>query len=220
MPDATALDQATAMIEKTWGRPIEALESFAVRSPSEDPLLRSVMHIRSSLVVTDNAVAVHQDRLHALSRPGRVPAGSVQRDGPDLRSPPSSASGRCSTALPSSPSSCLRPAARRDEAGSVQHLPAQAGRDCRDCSDSGAHPREAPGPEPGALIGGCEGAPALPPGAGPRPAGGRGRRPVLGWREIGGYRSRRARGWTSGFLFVDAPRTRQRRRESAPGAAG
>lgn len=76
MPDATALDQATAMIEKTWGRPIEALESFAVRSPSEDPLLRSVMHIRSSLVVTDNAVAVHQDRLHALSRPGRV-AGRV-----------------------------------------------------------------------------------------------------------------------------------------------
>ncbi|MFJ3713034.1 hypothetical protein [Streptomyces sp. NPDC090053] len=69
MPDATALDQATAMIEKTWGRPIEALESLAVRSPSEDPLLRSVMHIRSSLVVTDNAVAVHQDRLHALSRP-------------------------------------------------------------------------------------------------------------------------------------------------------
>ncbi|MFE3737769.1 hypothetical protein [Streptomyces sp. NPDC059134] len=74
MPDATTLDQATAVIEKAWGRPIEALESIAVRSPSEDPLLRSVMHIRSSLVVTDTAVAVHQDRLHALSRPGRVPA--------------------------------------------------------------------------------------------------------------------------------------------------
>ncbi|MFD7121066.1 hypothetical protein ACFWAA_29095 [Streptomyces sp. NPDC059922] len=73
MPDATALDQATTVIEKAWGRPIEALESIAVRSPSEDPLLRSVMHIRSSMVVTDNAVAVHQDRLHALSRPGRVP---------------------------------------------------------------------------------------------------------------------------------------------------
>ncbi|MFG2676391.1 hypothetical protein [Streptomyces sp. NPDC048445] len=71
---ATALDQATAMIEKAWGRPIEALESIAVRSPSDDPLLRSAMHIRSALVVTDNAVAVHQNRLHALTRPGRVPA--------------------------------------------------------------------------------------------------------------------------------------------------
>ncbi|MFG2370507.1 hypothetical protein ACGFY9_03395 [Streptomyces sp. NPDC048504] len=74
MPDATALDQATAMIEKAWGRPIEALESIAVRNPSEDPLLRSVMHIRSALIVTDNAVAVHQDRLHALTRSGHVPA--------------------------------------------------------------------------------------------------------------------------------------------------
>lgn len=73
MPDATALDQATSMIEKAWGRRIEALESIAVRSPSEDPPVRSVMYIRSSLVVIDNAVAVHQDRLHALSRPGRVP---------------------------------------------------------------------------------------------------------------------------------------------------
>lgn len=74
MPDATALDQATAMIEKAWGRPIEALETLAVRRPSDDPLLRSAMHIRSALVITDNAVAVHQDRLHALTRPGHVPA--------------------------------------------------------------------------------------------------------------------------------------------------
>ncbi|MGV4927606.1 hypothetical protein K2224_28920 (plasmid) [Streptomyces sp. BHT-5-2] len=74
MPDTTALDQATAMIEKAWGRPIETLESLAVRRPNDDPLLRSAMHIRSTLVVTDNAVAVHQDRLHALTRPGHVPA--------------------------------------------------------------------------------------------------------------------------------------------------
>ncbi|MDT0464773.1 hypothetical protein [Streptomyces gibsoniae] len=74
MPDATALDQATAMIEKAWGRPIAVLESLAVRRPSDDPLLRSAMHIRSALVITDNAVAVHQDRLHALTRPGHVPA--------------------------------------------------------------------------------------------------------------------------------------------------
>ncbi|GHD48769.1 hypothetical protein [Streptomyces mirabilis] len=73
MPDATALDQATAMIENAWGRPIEVLESLAVRRPSDDPLLRSAMHIRSALVITDNAVAVHQDRLHALTLPGHVP---------------------------------------------------------------------------------------------------------------------------------------------------
>jgi hypothetical protein len=74
MPDATALDQATAMIEKAWGRPIEALESLAVRRPSDDPLLRSAMHIRSALVIADSAVAVHQERLHALTRPSHVPA--------------------------------------------------------------------------------------------------------------------------------------------------
>ncbi|MCY0952779.1 MULTISPECIES: hypothetical protein [Streptomyces] len=72
MPDATALDQATTMIEKAWGRPIEALESLAVRRPSDEPLLRSAMRIRSSLVVTDNAVAVHQDRLHALTQDHRL----------------------------------------------------------------------------------------------------------------------------------------------------
>ncbi|MFB7776293.1 hypothetical protein [Streptomyces bauhiniae] len=74
MPTATMLDQATAMIEKTWGRPIEMLEVLANRRPCEDPLLRSAIHIRSALVITDNAVAVHQDRLHALTRHGHVPA--------------------------------------------------------------------------------------------------------------------------------------------------
>ncbi|MGW0885620.1 hypothetical protein [Streptomyces sp. NPDC002671] len=72
--DATALEQADALIEKAWGRPIDVLETLAVRRPVEDPLLRSAMHIRSSLVVSNNAVAVHQDRLHALTRPGHVPA--------------------------------------------------------------------------------------------------------------------------------------------------
>ncbi|WP_327175427.1 hypothetical protein OG599_08965 [Streptomyces sp. NBC_01335] len=70
----TALDQATTMIEKAWGHPIDVLECLAVQRPAEDALLRSVMHIRSALVVTDNAVAVHTDRLHALTRPGHVPA--------------------------------------------------------------------------------------------------------------------------------------------------
>ncbi|MGW7710970.1 hypothetical protein [Streptomyces sp. NPDC054771] len=74
MPDASALDQATTMIEKAWGRPIEALETLAVRRPCNDPLLRSAMHIRSTLVVTENAVTVYQERLHALTRPGHVPA--------------------------------------------------------------------------------------------------------------------------------------------------
>ncbi|MGV9427993.1 hypothetical protein ACWDO7_27345 [Streptomyces sp. NPDC003656] len=74
MPTATALDQATAMIEKTWGQPLEALEDLADRRPSDDPLLRSAMHVLAALVITDNAVAAHQDRLHALTRPGYVPA--------------------------------------------------------------------------------------------------------------------------------------------------
>ncbi|MFJ4007348.1 hypothetical protein ACIPWL_28375 [Streptomyces sp. NPDC090023] len=73
MPTASSLDQATAMIEKTWGQPIEMLEVLAVRQPCGDPLLRSAIHIRTALVITDNAVGVHQDRLHALTRPGYVP---------------------------------------------------------------------------------------------------------------------------------------------------
>ncbi|WP_093801757.1 hypothetical protein [Streptomyces sp. Wb2n-11] len=74
MPTATMLDQATAMIEKAWGQPIEVLEVLAVRHPCEDPLLRAAMHTRTALAVTDNSVTVHQDRLHALSQPGYVPA--------------------------------------------------------------------------------------------------------------------------------------------------
>lgn len=73
MPTTTMLDQATAMIEKAWGQPIEALEVHAVRRPCEDPLLRSAMHTRTALAITDSAVAVHQDRLHALTRSGYVP---------------------------------------------------------------------------------------------------------------------------------------------------
>ncbi|MER7484544.1 hypothetical protein ABTY20_01075 [Streptomyces sp. NPDC126497] len=73
MPTTTMLDQATAMIEEAWGRPIEALEVLAVRRPSEDPLLRSAMHTRTALAITDNAVTAHQDRLHALTRRGYVP---------------------------------------------------------------------------------------------------------------------------------------------------
>ncbi|MFE6101303.1 hypothetical protein ACFVQ4_15180 [Streptomyces laurentii] len=74
MPDTTALDQATSIIEKAWGQPIEVLEVLAVRRPYDDPLLRSAMHIRKALAITDKAVSVHQNRLHALTRPGYVPA--------------------------------------------------------------------------------------------------------------------------------------------------
>ncbi|GHF77696.1 hypothetical protein ACFFSH_32895 [Streptomyces filamentosus] len=74
MPDTTALDQAASMIEKAWAQPIEVLEVLAVRRPCDDPLLRSAMHIRTALAITDNAAAAHQDRLHALTRPGYVPA--------------------------------------------------------------------------------------------------------------------------------------------------
>lgn len=74
MPTAAILDQATAMIEKAWGQPINMLEAHAVRRPCADPLLRSAIHIRTALAITDNAVSVHQDRLHALTRHGHAPA--------------------------------------------------------------------------------------------------------------------------------------------------
>ncbi|KND38309.1 hypothetical protein [Streptomyces acidiscabies] len=76
MPDTvtTPLAHADSMIEKAWGHPIEQLEVLARRRPCDDPLLRAAMHTRSSLVVWSNSVAVHQDRLHALTRPGQVPA--------------------------------------------------------------------------------------------------------------------------------------------------
>lgn len=69
----TMLDRATAMIVNSWGQPLEALGVLAGRLPSEDPLLRCVMHTRTALAITDNAVAVHRDRLHALSRHAYVP---------------------------------------------------------------------------------------------------------------------------------------------------
>ncbi len=72
--DPTALDHADSMIEKAWGRPIAELEKASVRTPVEDPLLRTAMHTRSHLVVVSNAAVVHQGRLHALTRQGHVPA--------------------------------------------------------------------------------------------------------------------------------------------------
>ncbi|MFI9273982.1 hypothetical protein ACIGXM_25225 [Kitasatospora sp. NPDC052896] len=76
MPDSATspLDQADALISAAWGRPIEELEALAPRRPVDDPLLRSAMRIRSSLVVLSTNIAVHQDRLHALTRPGHTPA--------------------------------------------------------------------------------------------------------------------------------------------------
>ncbi|MEE4543647.1 hypothetical protein V2S66_16920 [Streptomyces sp. V4-01] len=89
MCDASVLDQATTMIEKAWARPIEDLETLAVQRPVQDPLLRSAMHIRSALVVSSNAAVVHQDRLHAMTRPGQVPAfydlERITRAAADLR---------------------------------------------------------------------------------------------------------------------------------------
>ncbi|WP_406281367.1 hypothetical protein [Streptomyces sp. NBC_00209] len=73
MPSTTARDEATAMIEKAWGRPVEDLEPLAKQRPCADPLLRSVMHIRSALVITETSTAVHQGRLHALTRGDHTP---------------------------------------------------------------------------------------------------------------------------------------------------
>jgi hypothetical protein len=74
MPDTTSLDQASTMIEAAWARPIHELEALAIQRPAADPLLRAAMHIRSSLIVSANAVLVHQERLHAITRPSHVPA--------------------------------------------------------------------------------------------------------------------------------------------------
>lgn len=72
MPDTTALDHATAMIERAWGQPVEVLHRQAVRKPGDDPLLTSVMRSHDALSRTDRDVLTFQDRLHALTRPGRV----------------------------------------------------------------------------------------------------------------------------------------------------
>ncbi|MFB7950147.1 hypothetical protein ACFC6L_35160 [Kitasatospora phosalacinea] len=71
---ATALDHADAMIEKAWGRPIAELEQAAAHEPVEDPLLRAAMRTREHLTVLDSSAIVLQSRLHALTRPGHVPA--------------------------------------------------------------------------------------------------------------------------------------------------
>ncbi|WP_441247364.1 hypothetical protein [Kitasatospora sp. McL0602] len=73
MTENTALAQADSMIATAWNRPIEELEADAGRQQSGDLLLKSVMRIRSSLVIWNTAVAVHRERLHALTRPGFVP---------------------------------------------------------------------------------------------------------------------------------------------------
>ncbi|WP_299534030.1 hypothetical protein [uncultured Streptomyces sp.] len=69
----TTLDQATSMIENAWGQPLKVLEGLADRCPNEDPLLSCAIQTRTALAMTDKAVTVHQDRLHALSRHGYVP---------------------------------------------------------------------------------------------------------------------------------------------------
>ncbi|MBP0450579.1 DUF317 domain-containing protein [Kitasatospora sp. RG8] len=56
------------------GRPIGELERPAIHRSVEDPRLRAAIHTRGYLTVVSNIVAVHQARLHALTRPGHVPA--------------------------------------------------------------------------------------------------------------------------------------------------
>lgn len=73
MPNTTAPDEATNMIEEARGRSIGELEPVASRSPCADPLLRSAMHIRTALVLSGTSAAAHRDRLHALTRPEYTP---------------------------------------------------------------------------------------------------------------------------------------------------
>jgi hypothetical protein len=73
------------MIEKAWAQPIDELETLALRHPVQDPLLRSAMHIRSGLVISSNAVAVHQDRTRSSPADRQGAASSYARPGWRLR---------------------------------------------------------------------------------------------------------------------------------------
>lgn len=61
------LAEADKMITAAWGQPISALTTIAMRRPVEDPLLRSVMHVRQTLASACTAVHTHQKRLHTLT---------------------------------------------------------------------------------------------------------------------------------------------------------
>lgn len=74
MSNHTLFDQATTMIELAWAQPVNDLEDLAGKRPVQDPLLHSAMHIRAALAVSSNAAVVHQERLHAMTRPGQAPA--------------------------------------------------------------------------------------------------------------------------------------------------
>ncbi|ALO12617.1 hypothetical protein AQF52_7031 [Streptomyces venezuelae] len=152
MPDTTALDQATVMIEKAWDQPIEVLEVLAVRRPCDDPLLRSAMHIRTALAITDNAVAAHQDRLHALTRPGYAPAfyelDRIVNSAADLR---------VALAESSTYVQAIRRVVEAREAASAADRGPAAGRSPAAVARSGLAPR-APGqvpnqPVPAAVVG-------------------------------------------------------------------
>ncbi|WP_103510039.1 hypothetical protein [Streptomyces sp. SM13] len=160
MSSTTALDQATAMIEEAWNRPIDALESLAVRRPSDDPLLRSAMRIRSAMVITDSAATVHQDRLHSLTRPGHVPAfydlERITSSAADLRV----AKAESSTSL----QAISHVIEAREAAATTNHAPAlRLAQAAVARSGHAPHPLgQAPGqPAPAAAVG--------PPAPGPRP---------------------------------------------------
>jgi hypothetical protein len=67
------------MISTAWKRPMAELEAAAAVRPVEDPLLRSVMRARQALIHADTTARAHQDRLHALTRPGVIAQFDLDR---------------------------------------------------------------------------------------------------------------------------------------------
>lgn len=67
------------MITTAWERPMAELEATAAHRPVEDALLRSVMRARQALIHADTTARAHQDRLHALTRPGVIASFDLDR---------------------------------------------------------------------------------------------------------------------------------------------
>ncbi|MFF2025054.1 hypothetical protein ACFVW2_25010 [Streptomyces sp. NPDC058171] len=73
MSQHTALATADTVIEATWQRPVDALQTLLRERRTTDPTLLTVLRIRQSLLFSDAEITSHQERLHHLTRPGHVP---------------------------------------------------------------------------------------------------------------------------------------------------
>ncbi|WP_435220722.1 hypothetical protein [Streptomyces sp. Tue6028] len=73
MPDPTDLAAADEMIEAAWGHPLDGLRTYLREGKVNDPALVAVLRIRGALEVDDSDITNHRERVHRLTRTGRVP---------------------------------------------------------------------------------------------------------------------------------------------------